>query len=167
MASDMYRKVGRGGAGNYYSSQDIQQAQKQAAEVRPRSQNKTSILSLPKDIEAQPIIAGELRASDAKEPEYIHSGRGGAGNYSNASDAAERKRSVDMTPSTREQTVPEGGFYGRGGAGNLRGSDKSPSVDDTETKASEAQKEKQAYEDTVQDVEKGLRAPEKAHLANP
>ncbi|KAL8755470.1 MAG: hypothetical protein Q9199_003616 [Rusavskia elegans] len=151
MASDTYRKVGRGGAGNYYSSQDIQQAQEQAAE----------------DIEAQPIIAGELRASDAKEPEYIHSGRGGAGNYSNASDAAERKRSVDMTPSTREQTVPEGGFYGRGGAGNLRGSDKSPSVDDTETKASETQKQKQAYEDTVQDVEKGLRAPEKAHLANP
>lgn len=72
-----------------------------------------------------------------------------------------------MTPSTREQTVPEGGFSGRGGAGNLRGSDKSPSVDDTETKASETQKQKQAYEDTVQDVEKGLRAPEKAHLANP
>lgn len=38
MASDTYRKVGRGGAGNYYSSQDIQQAQKQAAEVRPESQ---------------------------------------------------------------------------------------------------------------------------------
>ncbi|KAI4087562.1 MAG: hypothetical protein LQ339_008879 [Xanthoria mediterranea] len=149
MASDTYRKVGRGGAGNYYSSQDIQQAQKQAAE----------------DLEAQPIVVDDLRATNAKEPEYIHSGRGGAGNYSTASDAAERKRSVDMAPSTRERTVPEGGFYGRGGAGNLRGSDKGSSVDDAEIRASEVQK--QAYEQTVQDVEKGLKAPEKAHLANP
>ncbi|KAL8656970.1 MAG: hypothetical protein Q9226_002386 [Calogaya cf. arnoldii] len=149
MSSDMYGKVGRGGAGNYYSSQDIQQAQKQAAE----------------DVEAQPIIAAEHRAPDAKEPEYIHSGRGGAGNYSSASDPAERKRSVDMTPSTRERTVPEGGFYGRGGAGNLRGSDKGLSEEGTEMTEREVQK--QAYEDTVTDVEKGLKAPEKAHLANP
>ncbi|KAI4221557.1 MAG: hypothetical protein L6R36_006826 [Xanthoria steineri] len=149
MASDTYRKVGRGGAGNYYSNQDIQQAQKQAAE----------------DLEAQPIVADDPRAANAKEPEYIHSGRGGAGNYSTASDPAERKRSVDMAPSTRERTVPEGGFYGRGGAGNLRGSDKGSSVDDAEIRASEVQK--QAYEQTVQDVEKGLKAPEKAHLANP
>ncbi|KAL8669371.1 MAG: hypothetical protein Q9168_006032 [Polycauliona sp. 1 TL-2023] len=148
MASETYRKVGRGGAGNYYSSQDIQEAQKQIAE----------------DVEAQPMTAGKLGAADAKGPEYIHSGRGGAGNYSSASDAAERKRSVDMTPSTREPTVPEGGFYGRGGAGNLRGWDKDPS-DSTDTGASEGQK--QTYEDTVKDVEKGLRAPEKAHLASP
>ncbi|KAL8893674.1 MAG: hypothetical protein Q9192_005030 [Flavoplaca navasiana] len=146
MASDTYRKVGRGGAGNYYSSQDIQQAQKQAAE----------------DVEAQPVIAGEFRATNAKEPEYTHSGRGGAGNYSTASDAAERKRSVDMTPDTRERTVPEGGFYGRGGAGNLRGSDKDSAIDGKDTAAGEAQK--QTYEETVQDVEKGLRAPEKAYL---
>ncbi|KAL8854790.1 MAG: hypothetical protein Q9221_000296 [Calogaya cf. arnoldii] len=149
MSSDMYRKVGRGGAGNYYSSQDIQQAQKQAAE----------------DVEALPMIAAEHRAPDAKEPEYIHSGRGGAGNYSSASDPAERKRSVDMPPSTRERTVPEGGFYGRGGAGNLRGSDKGPSEEGTEMTERDVQK--QAYEDTVTDVEKGLKAPEKAHLANP
>lgn len=165
MASDTYRKVGRGGAGNYYSNQDIQQAQKQAAEVRPRAPDKASILRLSKDLEAQPIVADDPRAANAKEPEYIHSGRGGAGNYSTASDPAERKRSVDMAPSTRERTVPEGGFYGRGGAGNLRGSDKGSSVDDAEIRASEVQK--QAYEQTVQDVEKGLKAPEKAHLANP
>lgn len=40
MASDTYRKVGRGGAGNYYNSQDIQQAQKQAAEVRTQNQTR-------------------------------------------------------------------------------------------------------------------------------
>ncbi|KAL8724195.1 MAG: hypothetical protein Q9166_008092 [cf. Caloplaca sp. 2 TL-2023] len=149
MASETYHKFGRGGAGNYYSNQDIQAVQTQAAE----------------DVEAQPTTTGELRAADAKEPEYIHSGRGGAGNYSSASDAAQRKRSVDMTPSTREHTVPEGGFYGRGGAGNLRGSEGGPSGKDIEKRANEVQK--QAYEKTVQDVEKGLRAPEKAHLANP
>ncbi|KAL8768804.1 MAG: hypothetical protein Q9209_005093 [Squamulea sp. 1 TL-2023] len=148
MASDTYHKVGRGGAGNYYSSQDIEQVQKQAAE----------------DVEAQSSYAGELGATDNQQPEYVHSGRGGAGNYSSASDTAERKRSVDMPPSIRERTVPEGGFYGRGGAGNLRGSEGGPSREDDEKKASEVQK--QAYEETVLDVEKGLRAPEKAHLSN-
>ncbi|KAL8785132.1 MAG: hypothetical protein Q9213_003550 [Squamulea squamosa] len=148
MASDTYHKFGRGGAGNYYSSQDIEQVQKQAAE----------------DVEAQSLNAGELGATDTKQPIYVHSGRGGAGNYSSASDTAEHKRSVDMSPSMRERTVPEGGFYGRGGAGNLRGSEGGPSGEDHEKKASEAQK--QAYEEAVQHVEKGLQAPEKAHLAN-
>ncbi|KAL8737820.1 MAG: hypothetical protein Q9181_001311 [Wetmoreana brouardii] len=146
MESETYHKFGRGGAGNYYSNQDIQEIQKQAAE----------------NVEAQPTTAGELRAADAKQPEYVHSGRGGAGNYSNASDAAERRSSVDMKATMREGTVPEGGFYGRGGAGNLR-SPEGSSKEDIERRASQVQKE--AYEATVQDVEKGLRAPEKAHLA--
>lgn len=104
------------------------------------------------------------REAEATTPatEFVHSGRGGAGNYSNASDVAERKRSVDMTPMTRERTVPEGGFYGRGGAGNLRGG-----LEGEAKKGAEAsQKQKQAYEKAVEDVEQGLRAPEKAHLAN-
>ena len=37
MASDMYRKVGRGGAGNYYSPQDIDEAAKRIDEVRKQS----------------------------------------------------------------------------------------------------------------------------------
>ncbi|KAL8718129.1 MAG: hypothetical protein Q9225_004704 [Loekoesia sp. 1 TL-2023] len=147
MEPETYHKFGRGGAGNYYSKQDIQDFQKQAAS----------------DVEAQPTNARELHAADTNQPEYVHSGRGGAGNYSSASDPAERKRSVDMTPTMRERTVPEGGFYGRGGAGNLRGSD-GGSKEEAEQQASQAQRE--AYEKTVHDVEQGLRAPEKAHLAN-
>ncbi|KAL8949830.1 MAG: hypothetical protein Q9222_004095 [Ikaeria aurantiellina] len=146
MASEAYQNFGRGGAGNYYSKQDIQEIQKQAAN----------------DIEAQPTTAGELRAADTKAPEYIHSGRGGAGNYSNASDTVERQKSVDMMPNSREGTVPEGGFYGRGGAGNMRSSTES-SAEEIERRASETQKK--AYEEAVQDVEKGLQPPEKAHLA--
>ena len=115
------------------------------------------------DVEAQPRNTHQLHEAIANQPEYVHSGRGGAGNYSNASDPAERKRSVDMTPTTRERPVPEGGFYGRGGAGNLRGSD-GESTQEAGRRASQARKE--AYEMTVQDVEQGLRAPEKAHLAN-
>lgn len=33
MDSETYRKIGRGGAGNYYSKQDIEDAAKSAAEV--------------------------------------------------------------------------------------------------------------------------------------
>ncbi|KAL8840131.1 MAG: hypothetical protein Q9170_001479 [Blastenia crenularia] len=147
MEPDSYQKFGRGGAGNYYSKQDIQDVQQRVAS----------------DVEDQPTTTDDSQQTDARQPEYIHSGRGGAGNYSNTSDTAELKRSVDMTPSTRERTVPEGGFYGRGGAGNLRGFDVD-SQEEAERRASQTQK--QAYQKTVQDVEQGLRAPEKAHLAN-
>ncbi|KAI4177073.1 MAG: hypothetical protein LQ343_000555 [Gyalolechia ehrenbergii] len=114
------------------------------------------------DVEAQSNIAREPYASDTKQPEYVHSGRGGAGNYNSASDVAERQRSVDMPPTTRERTVPEGGFYGRGGAGNLRDSEGKPQ-EEAGRKSNQTQQEQ--YEMAVQDVEQGLQAPEKAHLA--
>ncbi|KAL8872836.1 MAG: hypothetical protein Q9174_001598 [Haloplaca sp. 1 TL-2023] len=146
MEPESYQKFGRGGAGNYYSKQDIKEVQKKAAE----------------DVEAQSTAAAGFHASDAKQPEYVHSGRGGAGNYSSPPNDEERKRSIDLTPTTREVTVPEGGFYGRGGAGNLRNSEGS-SKEEAVDKANETQKA--AYHSAVEDVEKGLRAPEKAHLA--
>ncbi|KAI4185277.1 MAG: hypothetical protein LQ348_004394 [Seirophora lacunosa] len=147
MASETYQKFGRGGAGNYYSKQDIQEAREQTAS----------------DLEAQHSDAPEPPNADATQPEYKHLGRGGAGNYTDASNATERKRSVDMTPTMREHTVPEGGFYGRGGAGNLRGMEANLK-EDAEQKASHAPKE--AHEKAVREVEQGLRAPEKAHLAD-
>lgn len=67
-----------------------------------------------------------------------------------------------MKPTMREGTVPEGGFYGRGGAGNLRAAEGS-SKEEIENRASQVQKE--AYDSIVEDVEQGLRAPEKAYLA--
>ncbi|KAL8936255.1 MAG: hypothetical protein Q9216_005035 [Gyalolechia sp. 2 TL-2023] len=147
MASETYQKFGRGGAGNYYSKREIQEIQKRVAT----------------DVEAQSNVAPEPHVSDTKQPEYIHSGRGGAGNYNSTSDAAQCQGSIEMTPTTRARTVPEGGFYGRGGAGNLRDSEGKPQ-EEARWKANQEQKEQ--YEMTVQDVEKGLRAPEKAHLAN-
>ncbi|KAI4288290.1 MAG: hypothetical protein L6R35_002451 [Caloplaca aegaea] len=147
MVSETYQKFGRGGAGNYYSQQDIQEIEKQATS----------------DVEAQHTNVGDSPITAANQPEFIHLGRGGAGNYSSASDATERKRSVDMTPTAREHTVPEGGFYGRGGAGNLRNVEGNLK-DDAEQRASQAQKE--AHERVLHDVEQGLRAPEKAHLAD-
>ncbi|KAL8971711.1 MAG: hypothetical protein Q9183_000922 [Haloplaca sp. 2 TL-2023] len=147
MEPESYQKFGRGGAGNYYSKQDIKEVQKRAAE----------------DVEAQSTTAAEFHASDAKQPEYVHSGRGGAGNYSSPlPNELERRRSIDLKPTTREVTVPEGGFYGRGGAGNLRASEGS-SKEEAEGQASETQKA--GHHLAVEDVEKGLRAPEKAHLA--
>lgn len=147
MASETYQKFGRGGAGNYYSKQDIQQIEKRAAT----------------DVEAQSNVAHEPYVAETHQPEYVHSGRGGAGNYTNASNTAERRRSIDMTPTARERTVPEGGFYGRGGAGNLRDTD-AKSQEEAGRKSNQAQQEQ--YEMAVRDVEQGLRAPEKAHLAN-
>ncbi|KAL8903761.1 MAG: hypothetical protein Q9207_003721 [Kuettlingeria erythrocarpa] len=164
MESGSYQKFGRGGAGNYYSKQDIQEVQERAAVLKLLAQVPFEIVLIDcQDVEAQPTNERELRAAESTPAEFIHSGRGGAGNYSNAADAAERKRSVDMAPTTREHTVPQGGFYGRGGAGNLRGSEGDLKE---EMERTTSHKQRQAYEKTVEDVEQGLRAPEKAHLAN-
>lgn len=38
MEPENYQKFGRGGAGNYYSKQDIQEVQKRAAVGRPLAQ---------------------------------------------------------------------------------------------------------------------------------
>ncbi|KAI4211345.1 MAG: hypothetical protein LQ351_005900 [Letrouitia transgressa] len=145
MGSESYRKVGRGGAGNYYSPQDVEDLQKKVAE----------------DIESQPEAGAELPLADENRPEYIHSGRGGAGNYETPPTLAERQREIDVTPSMRESSVPQGGFYGRGGAGNVRNEENSRH-EGLERQSSGAQQ--LAHEATVRDVEVGLKEPEKAHL---
>ena len=62
-----------------------------------------------------------------------------------------------MTPALQEARVPEGGHYGRGGAGNYRGNISGSSGEGEERGA------KQQYGEG-EEIEMGLRQPEKAHL---
>ena len=66
-----------------------------------------------------------------------------------------------MTPALQEAKPPEVGHYGRGGAGNYRGSVSGSSSGD-EKRVSEAWDKK--YHGEGEEIEMELREPERAHL---
>ncbi|KAI9869761.1 MAG: hypothetical protein M1830_005119, partial [Pleopsidium flavum] len=99
MASETYHKTGRGGAGNYYSPRDIEEATKRSAEVAisipisififitiptPPCLGTKPSLTPCKDLEAQPLPPSSTTTtttSTSALQDYAHSGRGGAGNF--------------------------------------------------------------------------------------
>ncbi|KAI9869674.1 MAG: hypothetical protein M1830_005227, partial [Pleopsidium flavum] len=96
MASETYHKTGRGGAGNYYSPRDIEEATKRSAEVAISIPISISITIPPlpwystkpsltpcKDLEAQPLPPSTTTTTTSTSAlqDYAHSGRGGAGNF--------------------------------------------------------------------------------------
>ncbi|KAL2156040.1 hypothetical protein VTH82DRAFT_785 [Thermothelomyces myriococcoides] len=130
MSSDVFRRVGRGGAGNFYSKQDIQ-----AVEKGPET-----------DLEAQSQQHADLSLAQTRTtrtgcgtdtgPNYARTGRGGAGNFTSpvAADANAKQRGdqeraeADQTEKASAAAVTAslaakstaGGLSGRGGAGNWR-----------------------------------------------
>ncbi|KAL3423682.1 hypothetical protein PVAG01_05429 [Phlyctema vagabunda] len=63
---EAYKKVGRGGAGNFWSKKDVVEAEGKGKG---------------RDIEAQPTSTSTSTTSAQPPPEYLHTGRGGAGNW--------------------------------------------------------------------------------------
>ena len=116
------------------------------------------------DVEAQQnSVHSQRNNADAPRPEYALAGRGGAGNYMPTATAAAAATPGDLSTSTKQGNIPESGYAGRGGAGNFRG-------DATEKMkldiiAREREADEKAYEETVKDVEQGLKPPQKAHLS--
>ncbi|KAG4432596.1 hypothetical protein IFR05_011921 [Cadophora sp. M221] len=95
--SEVYRKVGRGGAGNYYSKQDIVDATKNTGDIESQTPSTTTNTST------------ATQASPA--PEYLHTGRGGAGNWVQPSELKSHgltQQSEDMhsTATTRPAEAP-------------------------------------------------------------
>jgi len=163
MADEIYKKVGRGGAGNYYTKKDIEDLDHQQ-----------------KDLEAQTpsLESAAISASDLPSPpssEYHRTGRGGAGNYVPASNA----NALDRKELTRIPSAGSGnakvqekigsdktyrGTSGRGGAGNWR-----QTREEEERRLTNDEEEKKMAGSLVQqqvreDVERGLQMPSKAYL---
>ncbi|KIH92213.1 hypothetical protein SPBR_03198 [Sporothrix brasiliensis 5110] len=171
MSMDVFR-VGRGGAGNWYSKKDQEEAEK-------------------RDVEAQANTAGTEAATSqppvAPRPQqtpYTRGGRGGAGNFydSAAVAAAERDEAVEaarVQATTTKSTVPASadspalvtpssarprpGLSGRGGAGNWAASAAAAADLEEEQKRKEAAIAAQIQ----QDVEAGLAMPPKAYHQTP
>ncbi|KAG9257285.1 uncharacterized protein F5Z01DRAFT_671723 [Emericellopsis atlantica] len=141
MTQDQLRKVGRGGAGNFYS------APSKEAEA---------------DLEAQ-TAEDTGTAPSSTVPSAARAGRGGAGNFINPQDA--QANEADVAASTMEAVRQEpsapraGGYAGRGGAGNWKAKKEADGEErDAEGNHDIEHKVKEA-------VEHGLKMPEKVHHA--
>ena len=159
-----YQRVGRGGAGNFYSPQDLEKASKETAKVRKPHISSNALLTAFQDLEAQRNATSEaVKDLESHGRNTSTSGRGGAGNITTRDAlAAGTTANIDVTPSMRESKPPELGHYGRGGAGNYR----TPEPDKVvEGERSTLEARQQAHQKVVKDVEMGLKEPEKAYLA--
>lgn len=178
METESYQKTGRGGAGNFYSKHDIEEATKHTAEVSKETHNdledsyvlslelqdgsNSSIFQL--DLEAQSQTGrAPIESSENLHSDYTISGRGGAGNFWRKEDIVAGSPSSSDTPiSIKPSTIPNIGYSGRGGIGNIRSGEVEKLREDMEARAAEARQ--RAHDEVVRDVEMGLKMPERAHL---
>ncbi|PKS06838.1 hypothetical protein jhhlp_006914 [Lomentospora prolificans] len=145
--SDVFRRVGRGGAGNFISPSATDTAEDPA-----------------RDVEAQKLPPVPVAPAAQQHQPYARVGRGGAGNFHDAADAPEetQEQVAARTDTTMAASAsgPRTGLMGRGGMGNWS--------DAPSQQQQEAEKQKQAVveKQVVQDVDAGLKAPAKAYDPN-
>lgn len=168
---DVFRKVGRGGAGNFISVKDGETAPEDKVLLFPcvrkncRLLIPESNLIASQDLERQDtnhIVTTVQDSATGTQP--IRAGRGGAGNYMDPSqlpDAEDKNRiskevSAAVTSSLKKN--PFRAMGGRGGAGNWAGEDMGKREEE-EGKSTAEELERQVKEE----VEKGLKVPEKVH----
>ncbi|PTB64275.1 hypothetical protein BBK36DRAFT_1124750 [Trichoderma citrinoviride] len=150
---DALRKVGRGGAGNYVSSKEADEASK--------------------DLEAQQLkAAASVSATPSQHPHGpAKVGRGGAGNFIDPRHAAQHNEDQQLADETGTAVASSGlrghaqphraGWSGRGGAGNFHADlaadeERAREDEDGRSKAELDRKIKEA-------VEGALKLPDKVH----
>jgi hypothetical protein len=177
--ADAYRKVGRGGAGNFYSLKDIEDVEKAAqakSDADPEAQKPSPADELPSDPGQGPSTTAPASSSsplDAATAGYARTGRGGAGNFVEpvVSAAAQIAQHAQPRPATVHSTGNQSsapaapprqpattGHSGRGGAGNWTSDDSQRAYEE------EADHKRRAALDAkvVDDVTAGLREPGRA-----
>ena len=133
--------------------------------MRIKTSSDMKALKFLQDAEAQAAINDTpIENPEGKASDYAHSGRGGAGNYKPTASSTAPGIASDLSTSVKQAPIPEGGYGGRGGAGNYRSNTSAERRQSAAEIASKLQQE--AYAKTVEDVEKGMKPPEKAHLIN-
>ncbi|KAK0113188.1 hypothetical protein ONS95_014886 [Cadophora gregata] len=162
--SDIYRKVGRGGAGNYYSKKDIADATKNSSDLESQTSSHTK---------------GPNTTSHGHAPEYQHTGRGGAGNWVQPAELqshglAQQSEDIHSTETTRPAEAPVQRVMGsskptyrggRGGAGNYF-DDGEEARRLEEEKVEEERRKREVQGKVEEDVERGLKKPERAYSGN-
>ena len=115
------------------------------------------------DLEAQKTSSSsQADRSETLQPKYATSGRGGAGNLTDASNlAAATKDHIGNNPILTEQQNPSARYYGRGGAGNFKSNNVIDGVAPRETELQEMSRQPDPFADN----ESGLKEPEQVHLS--
>ncbi|KAI1213226.1 uncharacterized protein F4807DRAFT_410201 [Annulohypoxylon truncatum] len=179
--ADVYRRSGRGGAGNFYSQKDIEEATKGKPEdleaQKPQHLVDDEPLNDPADVPAQaaPPIASTNTANGSGNGTrtYARSGRGGAGNFvdvppsisattdASTTSAPSSPGSSTSTPNPQSSTQPpaRSGLSGRGGAGNWVTTDPETAYDPEQER-----KRREALDAHIlQDIRESLPQPPKIH----
>ncbi|KAM0253327.1 hypothetical protein ACHAQJ_007331 [Trichoderma viride] len=147
---DTLRKVGRGGAGNYVSSKEADEASK--------------------DLEAQELKAIAAAPSTAPwQGGSVRAGRGGAGNYVDPIQAAQSQDQLAdeteaaVASSLKKHPQPHrAGWSGRGGAGNFN-SHQAAEKESRRQEEEESGKVAELDKKIKEAVEGSLKLPEKVH----
>ncbi|KAK1992925.1 hypothetical protein LX36DRAFT_674219 [Colletotrichum falcatum] len=146
--SDVYRKTGRGGSGNFYSKKDVEDVEK----------------ANPEDLEAQKTANATAAATGPTAGGYARGGRGGAGNFHDPSSLPDAKQQEDAAGKTQAAVSASlarsaRGASGRGGAGNYGDS----SVPGGEAAGDELRRKQALEKKIIEDVEAGLPMPPRAY----
>lgn len=159
MSDEVYKRVGRGGAGNFYSKKDVEDVAKASM--------------VPTDLEAQKTASSLAHPppTTGGPAQYSRAGRGGAGNfYDGGGDPATVADSVEREAEARKAQAlvgaslaqpKNGGLGGRGGAGNW--SDSGSSSSSGLVPPWERQTMDQLQAKIVKDVDAGLTPPPKTY----
>ncbi|KAH9898849.1 hypothetical protein F4778DRAFT_171727 [Xylariomycetidae sp. FL2044] len=179
---DVYRRTGRGGAGNFYSQKDIEEAAAKAhSEQDIEAQKPTAATSLdddePPTDPADPPISVPASRVPAGSGGYARTGRGGAGNYVDPAAPAPTEDPPQpppaSVPSPQQQHQQNrtggggGGLVGRGGAGNWAPSSNSNSKGEHGGEPYDAEQERRRKEaldaNILKDIRESLPQPPKIH----
>lgn len=151
-----YTKTGRGGAGNFLWESHQQDQDIELQKVSSLSERRRAAAKLER------LETGEAMDARRLSSQYMHVGRGGAGNYtqSNEIQSAKSPRTPSFTLS-RASSFP----VGRGGAGNLSSAEESRAraeQERLEKQRLEAEKRREQVAEQVDDI---LQAPPGAMLS--
>ncbi|KAI3393309.1 hypothetical protein diail_4442 [Diaporthe ilicicola] len=149
--SDVFRRIGRGGAGNFIPEKEIQEAERAQQAHDPESQESEAIAA-----------AAPASAPASHPPQYVRVGRGGSGNYTEPPTIAESQERQDVLERTKaavsasQAGKPRAGFSSRGGAGNWTGD---APADDSE----ESTRQQEIADKVKQDINSSLPPPPKTY----
>ncbi|KAI1490619.1 hypothetical protein F5X96DRAFT_635117 [Biscogniauxia mediterranea] len=147
--TDVYRRTGRGGAGNFYSQKDVDEVNKTENEdLEAQKQSSTS----PSDPQPQPrphphpLRSSPILYTQRPDiPARSSSGRGGAGNFTTSpstSTPTPMNPTITTTTASSSPTTAMmatgGTLSGRGGAGNWASSSQQPYDVEQERRRQEA-----------------------------
>ncbi|TGO32830.1 hypothetical protein BHYA_0286g00110 [Botrytis hyacinthi] len=180
MSQEAYKKVGRGGAGNFYSKQDVERSN---GTSDLEAQSSSSSINQNK---SPSLLSQALRSKGVAgpPPEYQHTGRGGAGNFTSPASLVNSGLTQTLTnydnptinpapPSSSPRNVRssmQSVVYkgGRGGAGNYDWESDEASRETQRISEENSRKEieKKVVGEIDGDGEQGLKKPGKAYDIN-